>query len=62
MDWLGGNGWSVRLRELEFAAKRMFRISREEPDAERPDVDLPLREQENALRREAARRMTMERD
>jgi hypothetical protein len=51
----------MRLRELEFSVRRMFRISREDPEAELPDVELPAGHQESALRREAARRMISER-
>lgn len=62
MDWGGfGNGWTIRLRELEFSVLRMFRISREDPEDELPDVELPAGHQESALRREAARRMISER-
>ena len=59
---LGGGGWSVRLRELEFSVRRMFRTSRADPGEELPQVDLSDSEQQDALRREAARRMIMERE
>ncbi len=59
---LGGGAWSVRLRELEFSVRRMFRISREDPEQDLPEVDLPDSEQQHAVRREAARRMIMERE
>jgi hypothetical protein len=61
MDWLGANGWTVRLRELEFSVRGMFRASRTEPEGELPDVDLSDAEQRSAVRREAARRMITER-
>ncbi len=61
MDWLGGNGWTIRLRELEFSVRRMFRVSRKDPEGELPEVDLPDAEQRGAVRREAARRMITER-
>ncbi len=60
MEWLGG-GWSIRLRELEFSVRRMFRVSRKEPEGELPEVDLSDPEQRGAVRREAARRMITER-
>ena len=59
---LGGGGWTVRLRELEFSVRRMFRVSREDPEGELPQVDLPDSEQQHAVRREAARRMITERE
>lgn len=59
---LGGGGWTVRLRELEFSVRRMFRVSREDPEEALPQVDLPNSEQQGAVRREAARRMIMERE
>lgn len=62
MDWAGGAGWSIRLRELEFSMLRLFRISREDPEGELPLVDLPETEQRDAVRREAARRMLAERE
>lgn len=64
MDWagLGGSGWTIRLRELEFSVRRMFWISRDDPDEALPEVDLADAEQQGAVRREAARRMTMERN
>ena len=62
MEWMGGGGWSIRLRELEFSVRRMFRVSRKEPDGELPEVDLSDAEQMGAARREAARRMITERD
>ncbi len=61
MDWLGGNGWTVRLRELEFSVRGMFRASRKEPEGELPEVDLSDAEQRGAVRREAARRVIVER-
>lgn len=63
MDWvgLGGGGWSIRLRELEFSVRRIFRTRREDPEAELPEVDLSDAEQRGAVRREAARRMITER-
>ena len=59
---LGGGVWSVRLRELEFSVRRIFRISRKDPEEELPQVELSDAEQEDAVRREAARRMIMERE
>lgn len=59
---LGGGGWSIRLRELEFSVRRMFRIHREDPEEELPLVDLPDAEQRDAVRREAARRLLAERE
>lgn len=59
---LGGGAWSVRLRELEFSVRRMFRISRKDPEQDLPEVDLPDSEQQYAVRREAARRMITERE
>ncbi len=63
MDWagLGGSGWTIRLRELEFSVRRMFRISRDDPEEGLPEVDLSDAEQRDAVRREAARRMITER-
>ena len=63
MDWagLGGSGWTIRLRELEFSVRRMFRINRDNPEQELPEVDLSDAEQRDAVRREAARRMITER-
>ena len=52
MEWLGGGGWTIRLRELEFSVRRMFRVSRKEPEGELPDVDLSDAEQKGAVRRE----------
>ncbi len=64
MDWtgLGGSGWTIRLRELEFSVRRMFRTHRGDPDEELPEVDLSDAEQRDAVRREAARRMITERE
>ncbi len=59
---LGGGAWSVRLRELEFSVRRIFRISRKDPEEELPQVDLSDSEQQDAVRREAARRMITERE
>lgn len=59
---LGGGGWTVRLRELEFSVRRMFRVSRKNPEQELPQVDLSDLEQQDAVRREAARRMITERE
>ncbi len=59
---LGGAAWSVRLRELEFSVRRIFRISRKDPEEELPQVDLSDSEQQHAVRREAARRMITERE
>ena len=63
MEWsgLGGSGWTFRLRELEFSVRRMFRISRKNPEGELPQVDLSDAEQKDAVRLEAARRVMMER-
>ena len=61
MEWLGGGGWTIRMRELEFAVRRMFRVSRKEPEGELPEVDLSDAEQKGAVRREAARRMITDR-
>ncbi len=63
MDWagLGGSGVTVRLRELEFSVRRMFRTRRDDPEQELPEVDLSDAEQQDAVRREAARRMITER-
>ena len=49
------------MRELEFSVRRMFRVSRKEPEGELPEVDLSDAEQRGAVRREAARRMITER-
>jgi hypothetical protein len=64
MDWagLGGGGWTIRLKELEYSARRMFKSSREDPDEELPQVDLSDEEQRDAVHREAARRMITERN
>ena len=62
MDWLGGSGLSIRLRELEFSLRGMFRVSRKEPEGELPEVDLSDEERRSAVRREAARRMITERE
>ena len=59
---LGGGGWTVRLRELEFSVRRMFRVSRKNPEQELPQVDLSDLEQQDAVHREAARRMITERE
>ncbi len=59
---LGGVPGSVRLRELEFSVRRMFRISRNDPEEELPQVDLSGSEQHDAVCREAARRMITERE
>ena len=61
MEWLGGGGWTIRMRELEFSVRRMFRVSRKGPEGELPEVDLSDAEQKGAVRREAARRMITER-
>ena len=61
MEWLGGGGWTIRMRELEFSVRRMFRVSCKEPEGELPEVDLSDAEQKGAVRREAARRMIAER-
>ena len=61
MEWLGGGGWTIRMRELEFSVRRMFHVSRKEPEGELPEVDLSDAEQQGAVRREAARRMIAER-
>ena len=61
MEWLGGNGISLRLRELEFSMRRMFRVSRREPERELPEIDLSDAEQRSAVGREAARRKITER-
>ncbi len=61
MEWLGGSSVSIRLRELEFSIRGMFRVSRKEPEGELPEVDLSDAEQRGAVRREAARRMITER-
>ena len=61
MEWFAGSGWTVRLRELEFSVRGMFRVSRKEPEGELPEADLSDAEQRGAVRREAARRMITER-
>lgn len=61
MAGLGGGVWSIRFRELELSVRNMFRVSREEPEGELPEVDLSDAEQMGAVRREAARRMITER-
>ena len=61
MEGPGGGVWSIRFRELELSVRNMFRVSREEPEGELPEVDLSDAEQMGAVRREAARRMITER-
>lgn len=61
MAGLGGGVWSIRFRELELSVRNMFRVSREGPQGELPEVDLSDAEQKGAVRREAARRMITER-
>jgi hypothetical protein len=51
----------ARLREIEIFFRRISRVSRADPDRELPDVDLPDRERDAALEREATRRWLRER-
>jgi hypothetical protein len=53
-----GGSWSLRFRELEHFVRRGLRISREDPEDELPHAELSGGEQQAALRREAARRVT----
>ncbi|MEX0787024.1 MAG: hypothetical protein WD939_10345 [Dehalococcoidia bacterium] len=56
-----GGAWAVQFRELEHVARRLRLVSRDEPEEELRDVELPDGEQRAALRREAARRVVTER-
>ena len=63
MNWLGigvvGSGWELRFRELEHLVRRLFHVSRQDPEQELPGLELSDGERLAALRREATRRMVM---
>ena len=63
MNWLGLGltAWTIRLRELEHFVRRTRGVSRSEPEAELPDVEISDGEQREALRRAADQRWFEER-
>ena len=63
MHWASlGHSWEIRFREIEHFVRRFSHARPSAPDDELPEAELPDGEQQAALRREAARRLQVERE